>query len=183
MGERELERLTMSNEENGEGLDYRVYRKVLLMVGELHARGYQRLRIAPGMAPSGFYWRCSITPVTNISSIHGALIAFKSDHDQLIARYSSADEGRYFGWKYVSRSKPSKLADLFIGHFPNIVEAGLGPDWEYAGWYQWMLHLTAPDAFPVAYADYDLPEDYLTTEGGHNDIKIPLPPAGLAHEE
>jgi len=55
-------------------MEYRAYRKVLRMVTELHVRGYQRLRIAPGMAPSGCSWRCSITPATNISSRHGARI-------------------------------------------------------------------------------------------------------------
>jgi hypothetical protein len=33
--------------------DPRRYRKVMLMVAELHLRGYQRLRISPGLAPSG----------------------------------------------------------------------------------------------------------------------------------
>jgi hypothetical protein len=46
--------------------------RVLSMVAELHKLGYQRLRIAPGMSPSGAYWRCLITPVTNILTSHGA---------------------------------------------------------------------------------------------------------------
>lgn len=134
------------------------------------------------MAPSGMYWRCAITPVTNISSSHGALIAFTSHHDELVARYSSADERKYFGWKYVSRSSPARLAELFIEYFAKVAEAGLGPDWEYAGWYQWMLRLTAPDAFPVAYGDWDSPDYCLFTVGGRDNIEIPLPPPGLAGE-
>lgn len=36
------------------------------MVHELHKRGYPKLRICPGMAPSGCAWRCSISHVANI---------------------------------------------------------------------------------------------------------------------
>jgi hypothetical protein len=52
----------------GRGMEAAVYRKALLMVGELHVRGYQRLRIAPGMSASGCYWRCSVTPAAHIRS-------------------------------------------------------------------------------------------------------------------
>jgi hypothetical protein len=33
--------------------------RVLSAVGELHKRGYQRLRVMPYMAPSGGFWWCS----------------------------------------------------------------------------------------------------------------------------
>jgi len=45
-----------------------------------------------------------------------------------------------------------------------------------------MLKLTYPDTFPIAYADWDLPLDYLSTTGKRNDIEIPLPPPGLSIE-
>lgn len=38
--------------------------RVLAMVHELHKRGYQRLRIVPGMNSSGSAWRCFITQET-----------------------------------------------------------------------------------------------------------------------
>jgi hypothetical protein len=44
------------------------------MVGELHELGFQRLRVSPGMAPTGMHWRCTITSVDNIQPRHGALI-------------------------------------------------------------------------------------------------------------
>lgn len=34
--------------------------RVLSMVGELHKRGYQRLRVMLYIAPSGLAWRCTI---------------------------------------------------------------------------------------------------------------------------
>ena len=102
-------------------MEWRAYRKVLRMVSELHVRGYQRIRIEPGMAASGAAWRCAMAPATSFS---------------------------------VS-------------------------DWPYAGWYLEMLHITYPDSFPVAYADWwDFPTDYLPTTGARKDLRIPLPPAG-----
>jgi hypothetical protein len=74
------------------------------------------------------------------------------------------------------------MADLFIQRFPEIVNAGKGSDWEYAGWYLEMLHLTYPDSFPIAYADWEISDDYLPTTGQRSDIKIPLPPNGHGEE-
>jgi hypothetical protein len=154
-----------------------IYRNVLRMVSELHVRGYQRLRIAPGMAPSGLYWRCAITPVTNISSLHGAMLA---DWDVLTAAYTSGQRDKYFDWQDASHATPSQLADLFISRFPDIVTAGQGSDWSYAGWYLEMLHLTYPNSLPIVYADWDLSKDYIATVGERSDVQVPLPPPGLA---
>jgi len=159
-------------------MDYSIYRKVLLMVSELHVRGYQRLRIVPGWAPSGLYWRCAITPVTNILKSNGALMY--SHEDELSARYTSGQKRSYFGWEDAGHLTPSKMANLFIKRFPRIAEMGKGSDWMYAGWYIEMLHLTYPDGFPVAYGDYLSYSDSLPMVGGKENVSIPLPPPGLA---
>ncbi len=158
-------------------MDNEAERRVLRMVASLHVRGYQRLRIAPGMSPSGCHWRCSVTPVTNISSRHGAMMV---DSDSLAAHYSSGMASEYFGWKDAVHATPGDLADLFIKRFQAIATAGRGSDWEYAGWYLEMLHLTYPDRLPIAYADAVLPNGYLITAGGGPEARIPLPPPGLA---
>ena len=156
-------------------MPYRIYRNVLRLVNELHVRGYQRVRIAPGMAPSGVHWRCTLTPASNISRQHGVrLIAGGT----LSANYSSSQEREYFGWPDAAHATPSRLADLFLARFPEIAAAGRGSDWAYAGWYLEMLHLTYPDSLPIAYADWDLPTGYLPTTGARSDIQIPLPPPG-----
>jgi hypothetical protein len=161
-------------------MEYRTYRKVLQMVTELHVRGYQRLRIVPAMAPSGLYWRCAITPVTNISSRHGARTL---SWDTLVAHYSSGQERKYFGWDDCSRVTASRLADLFIARFPAIVDAGRGSDWVYAGWYLEMLSLTYPNCLPIAHTDSEAFDDCLMTVGEKFDVRIPLPPAGWGPAE
>ena len=158
---------------------YEPERNVLRLVQSLHVRGYQRLRIAPSMSPSGGYWRCAITSVANILRRHGALSA---DHFQLTAHYSSGEERAYFEWKDAQYASPDRLAELFIARFPLIAEAGRGSDWLYAGWYIEMLHLTYPSSFPIAFADWDVPSDCLTTVGERKDLRIPMPPPGDADD-
>jgi hypothetical protein len=156
--------------------DWSVYRKILRMVQELHLRGYQRIRIAPYLAPSGIYWRCDITPVSNILYRHGAMAV---NPDMLVAHYSSGMERNYFDWTDARHASPGKLAELFIERFPEIAREGKGSDWLYAGWYVEMMYLTHPDAFPCAFADYVEPGVELLTNGGRQ-LRLPLPPPGEA---
>ena len=102
-----------------------IYRKVLRLVSELHLRGYQCLRIAPGMSSSGMYWRCSITPVANILASHGAQL---QDWEKA-ATYSSGMERNYFNWNDAAHCTPNQLAEMFIARFPEIAAAGYGPAW------------------------------------------------------
>jgi len=153
--------------------------RLLQMVHELHKRGYQKLRIAPGMAGSGGAWRCNITPASNIKYEHGALLA--SWDDRLLAKYTSANENRYFGWEDATRDTARQLADKFEDRFPQIVKLATGQDWPYVGWFVQMLGLADKAEFPVAYADwYSEPDpNQLPTTKGF-DSGLPMPPAGEA---
>lgn len=142
-------------------MDYAIPRKVLDLVAHLHARGYQRIRIEPGMSPSGAHWRCCIVAVGMPRDYH--------------ACYSSASGDRYFGWEDGGGLDPAQLADRFIARFPAIAAAGRGADAAYVQWYADMLRLTRADAFPIAFADYPLPEGRLTTVGARC-VDLPLPP-------
>lgn len=157
-------------------------RKVLLLLSELHLRGLQLLRACVMMNSSGTSWRCSIAPVSLVSIDNGALLVQAGWDSPLVAHYTSASGGEYFGWKDASHDTPSALARKFVERFPAAVEAGRGSDWLYAGWYVEMLHLTYPNHFPYAMADWDVPEDYLDTVSPVSgaQVKVPLPPPGLA---
>jgi hypothetical protein len=56
------------------------------MVREFHRAGYERLRIAPAMSPSGCHWRCAIGPASEFSLRNGALAVWNSRN--LFAKYS-----------------------------------------------------------------------------------------------
>lgn len=160
-----------------ERVDYVGPRKVLRLVQELHVLGYQRLRIAPGMSASGMDWRCAITDRANTLRVHGARMR---DWD-LCAHYTTGQKRKYFGWTDVAHARPIELAQRFLERYPEIAESGRGEDWQYAGWYLWMMHLTYPRAFPYAYADWPIPTHQIPTSGDR-DVFVPLPPPGEAEE-
>jgi hypothetical protein len=147
------------------------------MVNELHKRGYQLLRIAPGMSGSGGSWRCSITPKSNIKRDHGALLA--SWDDRFVAKHTSANSNHYFGWDDAQQDTARQLADKFVERFPEISQKGKGRDWEYVGWYTEMMGLADKGELPVAYADWysDPDPNYLPTTKGF-DSGLPMPPTG-----
>jgi hypothetical protein len=157
----------------------RACRLLLRVVQELHLRGHQRLRIAPGMAPSGAYWRCAVAPVTSMLRSHGAVMAEGSG---LAATYSSGMGAELFGWSDAAGKSPAELAEMFIERFPDVAAAGRGSDWAYAGWYVEMLHLTDPDALPYCYSDWpDTGSGFVPTLGPRK-VRVPQPPPGEAEE-
>jgi hypothetical protein len=159
-------------------------RTVLVLVHELHLRGHQRLRAIPAMEHSGKYWRCAIAPVSLVSVDHGARLVPGVRKDPRIATYTSRDQNRYFAWTDIyPYATPQELATLFVERFPEVVEAGKGSDWPYAGWYMEMLRLTHPDQFPYAVARSKVPDAYLPTASPalqRPKLRIALPPPGEA---
>jgi hypothetical protein len=134
------------------------YRKVLVMVLELHMRGFQQLRIEPAISPSGTHWRCAVAPARLFSERHGARLAEEGWESSLVARYTTGQGERFFDWRDVRpTTTPSGLANRFVARFHEIAEAGRGSDWAYTGWYVEMLHLTYPDLLPYALADWGCP--------------------------
>ena len=132
--------------------------KILQMVGLLHSRGYQRLRIFP--YGRGF-WGCELAPGDLFDPSNGACMESSSENDRagLIARFSSGGGCRPFSWKRdISRMSLPLLADLFLKRYPAIAARSLGSDWAYAGWYQEMLMRTSADLLPVAYFHDDFEE-------------------------
>ena len=159
---------------------YRRALRVLRLVHELHKQGYQLLRIAPGMAPSGCYWRCAITPKSNILRSHGAML---SNEERFVAHYSSGQDNEYFGWTDATHDDVKQLTAKFKERFAVIVEASRADDWVYVGWYVRMLGYAEREQFPVAYADsYSDPDPrFLPLWGFESDL--PMPPPGDADDE
>ena len=151
--------------------------RVLLMVHELHKRGYQLLRIVPGMNASGTSWRCGVTPRSNTLKSHGAMPAA---YDRM-AKYTSASENKYFEWTDAATDTARQLANKFVDRFPGIVGEAKGQDWGYCGWYVQMLGFADRRAFPVAYCDYmdeDLRRQKILQTTPEATRELPYPPPG-----
>jgi hypothetical protein len=157
-------------------------RRLLLMVRELHRRGYERLRASPGLSPSGCHWRFFVTPVSNIRCSHGARVW---NHGGAVAFYTSAHGAHCFGWPDASGDSPVELATKFLDRCAELCASAHGPDEAYARWYAEMLEATEPDGLIYAYADWELPIDRLPflSRAGHVHVHVPLPPPGHAGNE
>lgn len=126
--------------------------KILQMVGLLHSRGYQRLRVF--LSARSMWWRCELAPAELFDPENGACMESKPEYDRLglVARASSGDCSHPFGWtRDISRIPLQRLADIFLQSFPTIARGSNGSDWAYAGWYQEMLMRTSPFVLPIAY--------------------------------
>jgi hypothetical protein len=121
----------MTSEEAQANPAFRRALRVLRMVHELHKLGYQRLRIMPGMSPSGMHWRCSVTHAGNILKSHGA---WTRDFDREAAHYTSAQENEYFDWPHAQHDTVEQLATKFLERFPEIARLGkrLSHKWNHA---------------------------------------------------
>jgi hypothetical protein len=132
--------------------------RVLAMVGELHKRGYQRLRIMPYFYATGA-WRCSIAPVVFFYRNHGAIHVEPNGTDgqeaTMVARYTSAADNHYFDWDDATTDNARSLADKFVERFPLLSDIGRGWDYPYAGWYLRLLDYAERGWIPYVFADYE----------------------------
>ncbi|MCM2371086.1 hypothetical protein [Aporhodopirellula aestuarii] len=162
------------------------YRRILLMVRELHQLGFQRLR-----APAYEYplaWRCPIVPAYWTLRSHGGMYDepnsqmehwFGIKSGQHV--YSSASGQFPFGWNDAAFSTPTELAIRFVRERREIACAGWGPDPEYARWLEVALAATAPNGLFHSFAEFEKPTDYLYTDMARVD-RVPLPPPGWVAE-
>ncbi len=125
-------------------------RRVLLMVCALHQLGYERLRIVPGLAPSGGAWRCDVVPAAETCRENGALTP---PGPVGASHYSTGMGTAYFGWADAAGDSPAQLAAKFVERFPAFAAAGFGEDPAYGAWFAEMVRVTAPMGLPYAYWD------------------------------
>jgi hypothetical protein len=100
-----------------------------------------------------------------------------------VVHYSSGQENEYFGWEDARYDKVQELTTKFKERFPRIVEASLGDDWMYAGWYVRMLGFAEREKFPVAYADWWTKPDPRFLPLTSNENLLLMPPPGIAEDE
>jgi len=171
--------------------------RVLAMVGELHRRGYQKIRVMPFMSPSGNHWRCWIGPDSLFYRNHGAYLRdsdfSETQSESLSARYTSGDENRFFGWRDAENDDARSLAVKFVTRFARLAGEGEGWSYTYAGWYQRLLGLAERGWLPVVMSDSPASslkrinlQDLRPAEWrSERDAKpsLPLPPAGKLQDE
>ncbi|MDQ7880356.1 macro domain-containing protein [Microbacterium sp. QXD-8] len=112
--------------------------RILQGVRELHRRGFHRLRVSPGLAPSGLYHRIVLTDA--------------ADPDGAI-HYTSGAETEFAGGTVDAMSAPHDVAALILRALPRLVATHDAP--EYVAWFAGLLAAVEPEhALPVSFADY-----------------------------
>lgn len=139
--------------------------RLLMMLHELHKAGYQRLRIAAGMSPSGVHWRCHITTTDNVH-LNGWEPVNWTEH---VVSYSTGDTDCFFGWQDAAGKNARQLAQLFVERFPELAKRGAGQDRAYVGWFVVVLGNAENGRLPVFFADYPV---------SPNEGEMPPPPCG-----
>ena len=131
-------------------------RVILEMIGQLHDRGFQGIRLSHQLSNSGVHWIAWLTTAENVLPSHGAVLhphammqAIKSAPNKAFAaHYNSAQGTKYFRWEDAEDNSSAQLADEFAEHFSWICKNGCYADSEYAKWFKGMLVALEPDGLP-----------------------------------
>ncbi|PND57510.1 O-acetyl-ADP-ribose deacetylase [Mycobacterium sp. ENV421] len=144
--------------------------RILQGVRTLHERGYDRIRILPGMSPSGMYWRVTITTVDNMDPGCGEYVR---DYEAAVT-YTSGGLNEFAGSEVTVTTSAETVADIILNALPKVMPTADDP--AYVAWYAGLVHLVElTGKLPVAYAEY-----FDATEGWElgwgSNIRYPRPP-------
>lgn len=144
--------------------------RLLQGVTALHQRGYHRLRILPGMSPSGMYWRLTITNSDNLIDDVGCPYVVNFD---TALHYSTGGLTEFAGGEVTVTTRPEAVADLILNELPEIAPTYDDPG--YVSWHADLLRLVEQSRrLPIAYAEYfDVSEGW---EIGCGGLRYPPPP-------
>lgn len=117
--------------------------ELMQILHELHKLGYQKLRWASFMAPSGLSLRCYITTQDHICANREIVIA----------------EGNNEVWSTSTRTMTTgenikPLVEAFMNENPRLLEIGRGDDHEYVEWFNKLLSFATEGQPPVFYGEY-----------------------------
>ncbi|WP_083884182.1 macro domain-containing protein [Nocardia higoensis] len=121
-------------------------------VAALHRHGFHRVRILPGLSPSGTSWRLSVGAADAIDTVTRGYdeAAWKS-----ALHYTSAAGPEFADASVTPSWSADEVAALMLAALP--VLPSQAPDPAYVTWYEELLTLVRQrDALPIAYADHDI---------------------------
>jgi len=151
--------------------------KALEAVSILHGKGYQGLRIKPGLSPSGAYWRLKIY---NVFAPTMEYFRYSPQTpDKIWYTFEGKDREIQLGLTG-SESSPEITANDIADTILRISSFGgeMIVDDTYNLWYEkLMAHISEHGGIPIAYADWDLEPGHWTFLGGHG-ADFPEPPRG-----
>lgn len=129
--------------------------RILQAVRVLHQRGYQGVRILPGMSASGMHWRVSVAASENVDDSSGSVTL--RDWDRAL-NYSTGGGSEFAGGRVTVAVSPEVVADVILAALPELSPQNADPSYEQ--WYGELMELVEQHGgLPIAYADYFDGED------------------------
>lgn len=119
--------------------------EVVMLVHELHKRGYEQLRLFAGMSPSGMSWRWHLYP----KALMGDDNRFEHRKDTIPFECLRSSTGE-------SRPEGRDLIDVeqVLREHAAFFEKAKGEDKAYVEWFQQIVDHAKNNEFPIAYCDY-----------------------------
>ena len=124
---------------------------IVLMLHELHKRGYQQLRLLSGWSPNGAYIRWNIYPKCVITEGTGGFERNHYGEAPPKACRGSAGAPTY-------HLNPQEMAEHFITIVPQMCATAKLPDEEYVNWFSVLVEHALIGEYPTAFGEY-FPED------------------------
>ena len=119
--------------------------EVIMIVHELHQRGYEQLRLFPGISPNGMCWRWMIYPKVqmkdNSFEHHGDCTPFECLRGSTSAAFP--EEGQEV-----------KTADDFIKGNESFLDLAKGEDKAYVEWFEQIVEHAKNKDFPIAFEEF-----------------------------
>jgi hypothetical protein len=133
--------------------------RLLNAIHELHKQGYQNLACYFCMSPSGMHWRLTLKYYGDLYENEEGEICQESDNEAEIANHSSGQNGNdYFGWEDSKNANVRELAELIKMRLPRLLDRCKGNNFEYVGWFTYMLGEAEREKLPVFFLEYNEPE-------------------------
>lgn len=126
--------------------------KILFIAKNLHAKGYQNLKVIPSLSSSGVYWRCSFTSSEK-----------NQDFDIIVSNWL---QNKFDVSIEKIQLDLSELTEVFIKENKEFLTTCLGKNEEYVQWFKNMLEILQDEELPYAFADYFGPTIYWKTSLG-----------------
>jgi len=145
--------------------------RILQGVRVLHQRGYHRLRILPGMSPSGMYWRVAITTADNLIDAGGCPDVVNPDH---AVWYTTGALIKFAGGEVTATTTPDSIAGLILNEVPETAPTYGDPG--YVAWFTGLLRLVEQSMRPpIAHDDcFDASKGWEI--GCGSGVRYPEPP-------
>lgn len=149
--------------------------RVFAIAPALHRAGYQRLRVYPGMASSGAYWRLGYALASSFTGPIDGHPFYGGSH------FSSGGYKAPFNWNDFRHLTADQAAERLLREYPEL-EAGRGQDEAYAAWTLELAVEVGRGRYPIFYSDYPDQGPPVAMLRGRRFRPPPQPEGGWATE-